>query len=82
MNYARQFAMSKFSTKEDREAAINAKIDAVAKKRDYAADTMGNVMLSWTYQQDIDRLVELLTPNVALTGAEGVRVEGAAIRKE
>lgn len=63
MDYAQQFAMSKFATKEDREAAINAKIDNLAKKRDYAADTMGNVMLSWTYQQDIDRLAALLTPN-------------------
>lgn len=39
---------------------INRRIDAAARKRDHAADVMGNVLLAWTYQQDIDVLVEEL----------------------
>ena len=54
--YSEQFAMSKFASLEDRAEAINRSIDAVAKKRDYAADKMGNPMLCWSYQMDIDRL--------------------------
>lgn len=60
----KRFSMSKFATKADREAAINAKIDQLAKKRDYAADVMDNALLSLTYQREIDQLVALLTPNL------------------
>lgn len=86
MEWAQKFAMSKFATKEDRETAINAKIEQLAKKRDYAADVMGNVLLSATYQEDIDRLVAILPPNVQAEGAahalsrSSLRAPGSASR--
>ena len=57
-----RYAMSKFLSRQDREAAINRDIDLLAKKRDYAADVMGNVFLAATYQEDIDKLLELIEP--------------------
>lgn len=59
------YPMSQFASKKDRKAAINRDIDALAKKRDYAADVMGNMMLALSYQQDIDKLVDLLDAKTA-----------------
>jgi hypothetical protein len=39
-------------------AELNRQIDRAAKKRDQAADKMGNAFLAMTYQIDIDKLLE------------------------
>lgn len=54
------YAMSKFASAKDRSDAINREIDLIAKKRDYAADVSGNVLLAASYQRDIDKLVQFL----------------------
>ena len=63
MTIEQQFSMSRYATKKDRYNAINAAIDRLAEKRNYAADVSGNVMLAVTYQNDIDKLLEMLPPN-------------------
>jgi hypothetical protein len=42
---------------------IGARIDALAKKRDHAADVLNKPMLAWSYQIEIDRLAEALSPS-------------------
>lgn len=56
-----RYAMSKYATKADRDAAINDAIDRLAKKRDHAADVEGKQMVAWSYQVEIDELVALLS---------------------
>ena len=63
MELEQKYGMSKYASKQDRAAAINRDIDRLAKKRDWAADVKGSAILAWSYQQDIDKLAELLTPN-------------------
>ena len=60
MDHEQKFAMSKYASKEDRDRAINAEIDSLAKKRDHAADVEGKPVLAWSYQVDIDKLCALL----------------------
>lgn len=52
--------MSQYASKKDFIDAINNKINKLVKKRDYAADNMNNVLLAWSYQEDIDQLTQLL----------------------
>jgi hypothetical protein len=67
MNYEQKFAMSKYASKEERNAAINAELDKLARKRDYAADVEFKQMVAWSYQVDINKLVLLLAePNAKL----------------
>ena len=72
------YPMSQFASKNDRKAAINRDIDALAKKRDYAADVMGNPMLALSYQQDIDKLIDLLLAKTAHATPRKSRIFGTA----
>lgn len=38
--------------------AMQLKIDAFARKRDYAADVLNKPALAWSYQIEIDKLIE------------------------
>lgn len=69
MDLDQRYSMSQYASKQDREDAINRAIDRLVKKRDWAADVKGSPLLAWSYQQDIDRLAELLTPAVSQAAA-------------
>jgi hypothetical protein len=37
---------------------LDQKLDVLAKKRDHAADTLNKPLLAWTYQDEINKLVD------------------------